>query len=423
MIRSCLIPCLMLAVWSDLTGAQGVDTGDWISRAPLPTPRQEMPHAVLDGRVYVIGGLDNVPTGSTVVEAFDPATNSWETRARMPIPLHHHGVSVVGGKLYVLGGYLRNTFNSTTDFFAYDASTDTWTTLDPMPTSRGAHATAVLDGKIYVAGGVSFGQVLRSVERYDPVAGAWETVAPMIGVREHHTAAAVDSVLYVIGGRVPGLGNIATVESYNPATNEWTSRTSMPTARSGLASASLKGRIFVFGGEIPGVYAQNEMYDPLTDTWETMTPMPIGRHGIGAGVIGDTIFVIGGAPNQGLGLTDVNQGFVPPASIITGILTNGVPGSDFEVVIYPNPASASITIQVRASESAAVDISLVDVLGRIVRITSADLATGGSTEIRLHTADLPSGIYFVRTGISVNPGAPGDLARETVGSVVLMPRR
>ncbi|HEX9659174.1 MAG TPA: kelch repeat-containing protein, partial [Rhodothermales bacterium] len=230
----------------------------------------------------------------------------------------------------------------------------------------------------------------------------------------------VDSILYVIGGRVPGIGNIASVESYNPATNEWTSRAPMPTARSGLASASLRGRIFVFGGEIPGVYAQNEMYDPLTDTWETMAPMPVGRHGLGAAAVGDTIFVIGGAPVQGYGLTDVNQGFVPPASIITHTGSAGVPESDVEVDIYPNPASAAITIRVRASESGTVDISLVDVLGRIVRITSADLATGGSTEVSLHATDLPSGIYFVRTGISVNLGAPGDIARETVGSVVLM---
>lgn len=386
---------LVVAASATLVAAQG-DGGTWISRAVLPTPRQEMPHVVLDGKVYVIGGLDRVPTGSTLVEVFDPSTNSWETKAEMPFPLHHHGVAAINGKLYVLGGYQRNTFNSTTHLFEYDPASDTWTTLDPMPTSRGAHAVGVLDGKIYVTGGVSFGVVLATVEVYDPVAMTWSVASPMNAMREHHTAAVVDSLLYVAGGRIPGFGNVSSVESYNPATNTWTTRRSMPTARSGLTSAAYNSRMFVFGGEIPGVYSENEMYDPATNSWTTMTPMPTARHGIGAAVVGDTIFVIGGAPNQGLGLTDVNQGYVPPASIVASdISEEELPDQQMHVDIYPNPASVSATATVRSAPAGQITMSLVDVLGRHVRQHRVTTAGSSITEWQIQTSGLTPGLYFL----------------------------
>jgi hypothetical protein len=128
--------------------------------------------------------------------------------------------------------------------------------------------------------------------------------------------------------------------------------------------------------------------------------MPIGRHGIGAGVVGDTIFVIGGAPNQGFGLTDVNQGFIPPASIITGVPTNGVTGSDFEVVIYPNPASVFVTVRVVADQSGFATVVLTDVLGRVLRTVRTGVTAQKRTEIRLNIAGLPSGVYLARTDLS-----------------------
>jgi hypothetical protein len=32
-------------------------TGAWFTRKPLPIPRQEIPHAVLNGKIYVPGGF------------------------------------------------------------------------------------------------------------------------------------------------------------------------------------------------------------------------------------------------------------------------------------------------------------------------------------------------------------------------------
>ena len=79
--------------------------GRWISGNPLPTPRQEMPHAVLNGKIYVPGGLDRSGNGSTVMEVYDPGSDTWSTAASIPERLHHLGLASTNGKIYILGGY------------------------------------------------------------------------------------------------------------------------------------------------------------------------------------------------------------------------------------------------------------------------------------------------------------------------------
>ena len=79
--------------------------GTWTTLAPMPTARQEVAAAALDGRVFVIGGFGENADPVAVVEAYDPATDRWETRAPLPAPTHHAAAAVVGGRLFVVGGF------------------------------------------------------------------------------------------------------------------------------------------------------------------------------------------------------------------------------------------------------------------------------------------------------------------------------
>ena len=55
---------LVYVLWKQPGAAQG-DVGSWTTRAAMPTPRQEMPHVVLNGRVYVPAGIDAARPGIT----------------------------------------------------------------------------------------------------------------------------------------------------------------------------------------------------------------------------------------------------------------------------------------------------------------------------------------------------------------------
>jgi N-acetylneuraminic acid mutarotase len=69
----------------------------------MPTVRSGIAAALLDGRIFVVGG--EAPTGTfNQVESYDAASNTWMSHARMPTARHGLGAAVVAGKLYVISG-------------------------------------------------------------------------------------------------------------------------------------------------------------------------------------------------------------------------------------------------------------------------------------------------------------------------------
>src|SRR5688500_10867956 len=58
--------------------------GVWEQRAPLPTPRSEVASAVLNGRIYVIGGYLAQGSVSDIVEVYDPIVDRWQRVASLP---------------------------------------------------------------------------------------------------------------------------------------------------------------------------------------------------------------------------------------------------------------------------------------------------------------------------------------------------
>ena len=376
------------------------DLGRWITRAPLPTPRQEMPHVVLDGMIYVVGGILESRQATNVMEVYDPSRDLWSPAKALPVSMHHLGVAAANGKLYVLGGYFGNSFNEGNRVFEYDPATDGWKEKKPMPSPRGAHMAVTVDDKIYVIGGVASGAALGTNQMYDPATDTWQTMEPMPSPREHLAATAWNGRIYVIGGRMPtnvGLVNVPTLEVYDPATDTWESLQDMPTARGGLAAAALHDKIYVFGGENPGIFSQNEEYDPATDTWRTMEPMPEPRHGIGAVAVADTIFIIGGGPRAGFAVTDDNSSYVPPTPTPTAI-TAEAPLPDGVVVYqnHPNPFSSRTTIRFAISRPAAVTLTIYDLLGRAVTTLIRGRLPAGEHQAAWHADGHPNGVYLYR---------------------------
>jgi N-acetylneuraminic acid mutarotase len=68
--------------------------------------RSEMPAAVLDGKIYIVGGfVDVLKYGSQLtnsLEVYDPAADTWTELAPMPVGRDHHTLAAYDGKLYCL---------------------------------------------------------------------------------------------------------------------------------------------------------------------------------------------------------------------------------------------------------------------------------------------------------------------------------
>lgn len=292
--------------------------GGWETRAPLPTPRQEVGVAELDGQIYVIGGFNSAGLSVNTVERYHPATDQWTAAAPLPAtsPLNHIGAASVGGFLYAVGG-LRQNFIGVNWVFRYDPDQDAWDEVAPMPTARGAMGVAVVDGKIYAAGG---SPLVRGTDFavYDPALDEWTVLNPMPTNRNHLAAVGYAGKVYAFSGRTTVL--VGATEIYDPTAEEWSAGEQIPTPRGGIAAAEVRGLIYVFGGEgndepgTQGVFDDVEAYNPEQDNWREFTPMPFPRHGIGAAALGGRIHIPGGGPIEGFGVTEINDAFIPPTS-------------------------------------------------------------------------------------------------------------
>jgi Kelch motif protein len=82
-------------------------TNKWSTRAPLPQGRVSATAASFKDKIYVFGGAIQVSWDGTPyapVDIYDPESNQWSTGADMPTPRQAMGVAVVDGWIYTVGG-------------------------------------------------------------------------------------------------------------------------------------------------------------------------------------------------------------------------------------------------------------------------------------------------------------------------------
>jgi N-acetylneuraminic acid mutarotase len=372
--------------------------GQWLTFAPMLTPRQEMPIVKVNDKIYVLGGLLQNGNATPINEIYSPHTNSWTTGAAIPLLRHHHMVSVAHGKIYLMGGF-ESSFLGQDNNSEYDPVLNVWTPKAPLPTPRGAGISVEFSGKIYVFGGLDeFGNLISITEEYDPINNTWQTKAPLPTVREHLAAAVFDSLIYIIGGRdftTGGPGNYRIVEAYSPATNTWHYVNDMSVASGGLAASSSLGNIYKFGGEIPAVFEEVERYDPLTGIWDFDTPMKTPRHGMGAVNFNDTIYVIGGGTIAGLQTTSVNEAFIPGNSVSIQQIGSNVNSYKLHQN-YPNPFNPVTSIKFDINLRSFVKLTIYDMRGsEIETLIEQDLNTG-SYKIEWNAIRHSSGVYYYR---------------------------
>jgi|GEM_PF-3155841 len=260
----------------------------WVTKAAMPTARENLGVAVVDGKIYVIGGYNRTALG--VNECYDPATDSWTTKASMPTARYSLGVTVVDGKIYAIGGYNSSRLGVNE---CYDPTTDSWTTKAAMPTARHFLAAATVDGKIYVIGGMSMSLGIN--ECYDPATDSWTTKTAMPTARGKLGAVITGGKIYAVGGRGDSSEPLGVNECYDPATDSWTAKATMPTARNDFGMTIIGNKIYAIGGlGANGVVGINECYDPVTDNWTTKATMPTAKFGLGVVAVAGEIYVIGG---------------------------------------------------------------------------------------------------------------------------------
>jgi hypothetical protein len=132
-----------------------VVNNQWTPLANMPTGRNHLAAAAIDGKVYVVGGRlgagFNTPM-TNVLELFNPATGMWSTRA--PMPTTRGGINgiAVNGCFFVWGGEGPNGVFAENEMYLPEL--DRWYRLEPLPVAvHGVTGAAFINGWIHAPGG------------------------------------------------------------------------------------------------------------------------------------------------------------------------------------------------------------------------------------------------------------------------------
>ena len=270
--------------------------GTWTTKKPIPTVSYALGAAFVDGKLYAISGF-----ATARLEIYDPATDTWTGGAPLPADTGYNlrqyfGIAVLNGKIYVVGGDTGGSGDRAT-LFRYDPALDSWATLAPMPLGpRYSLGAVALNGKIYAVGGynLSSAAYLNRLEVYDPLTNTWATKASMPTAHSGALVGAINGKLLVAGGS-DASGPLTALEIYDPTTDSWSTGAPMPFTGNGDGVA-LGGKLFSIGAG-PSPYNRVYAYDAATNAWTTsFSPMPTGRWalGVGADDASNSIYVVGG---------------------------------------------------------------------------------------------------------------------------------
>lgn len=272
-------------------------TNAWTAAASMLAGRSDHTATVLlNGKVLVIGGQQDILTALASAEIYDPATNTWQAAASMSTARVRHSATLLpNGKVLVIGGYDPAgsiTFWQTAEL--YDPTTDTWT---PMTTQlsqpRGQHGAELLPGgnTVLLIGGVNRTGYVRTAEFF-PVDDSGTTTATDLGIQ----ANVCQSVTLTDASVLAACDTGSTAWRYVPATGTWTTSTYNGPRSLPFFVALADGRALIAGGLD---LATTEIYNPDFNTWTAGAPLTQGRRAGAAALLNDgNALLIGGYANN-----------------------------------------------------------------------------------------------------------------------------
>lgn len=313
------------------------EQSSWIALTPMPTARGGLGVAVVDGKVYAIGGSNgNEPVNNN--EQYDPVLNSWTVEMPMPTARSGFAIAVYDNKIYVIGGTVGNGFVGNNE--VYDPSSNTWETKASMPTPRSDLSASVVNDKIYLIGGKKYSNTnpyyseTNINEVYDPANNTWTTAASIPIASYGYQSATINGKIYIVGGeqtttaQQQSNASIDANQVYDPQTDNWTTAANMQSITAYGAAAATQdylapARLYLVGGYSQNVLTnKTQVYNPNNNTWTTVTPLSSPRADLALAVVNDVLYAIGGFDGQNwLNINEqykpADYGTVPPKLQIT----------------------------------------------------------------------------------------------------------
>ncbi|HEX9001453.1 MAG TPA: LamG-like jellyroll fold domain-containing protein [Blastocatellia bacterium] len=251
-----------------------------------------------DGRVYLIGGKDNLGNLHQTVEVYDPLAETWTTlSANLPTPrVYLAAVTGRDGYIYTFGGLVAGGQPSNV-FERYDLTSKQWMTMPVMPFSAGlVTATVLADGRICVAGNATKALPLpitgffSNVHAYNPKQATWQDI---IG-NGNYSSAQYAALVTGLDGYAYQFDNAPSTVKFDGSA--WDYFYPSPSTNlihfAGLTGPN--GRFYLLGGHsgFPSTSALSTVLDK--DDWDPMAPLPAPTYLLAAAAAEGDLLAMGG---------------------------------------------------------------------------------------------------------------------------------
>jgi hypothetical protein len=201
------------------------ETGRFSPAGNLAGPRTaHLAVALPDGRVVVVGGIDDEEQPVREIEIYDSATGGFTRRGEMAAPGRVGGTATLlpGGKILLAGGasVKDQSLVATDTLEIYDPETGESALTGALTEPRQGHAAVLLeDGRVLIAGGAPAldAAPVRSAELVDPASGKSSPTGSMTEARSDAGAVRLpDGRALIVGGFTEGYEILQTAEVYVP---------------------------------------------------------------------------------------------------------------------------------------------------------------------------------------------------------------
>ena len=268
------------------THAERVNAGaplapTWSGIAPYPMGIMDNSADVIDGMLYVVGGIDGSFTVTDQGFVYDPSTDAWTAIASMPAAREKPGVAAVNGMLYVSGGWDPNG-NPVAQTDVYDPATDSWSSVSDNPSPAAAPGVAVDGSSIYFVGGCQDGgcTTAPTVVAYDTSSDSWSSLADYPHNNAWQGCGGIDGQIYCAGG-TDGNATFTDGFAYNPGSDSWSPIADMPLDLWASAAGAPNGLLVLSGGVTDGfatITNEGVAYDPAADSWSAIPNAQFPRY-------------------------------------------------------------------------------------------------------------------------------------------------
>jgi len=227
---------------------------------------------LLDGRVLLVGGVDENGAVVATADVWNPLTGTCTPAASLPGPRAQHTATLLGdGRVLVVGGVsnfdladpLAALGSALSSCVLYDPLANAWNPAPSLPKPRVGHAASLVgNGRALVSCGIEITNVLgfpvpgfsSDCRRYDPVANSWSAAGTVSGGRAFHAQTTLTNGRALLVGGVEGnlltlvFTTLATTRVYDPSANSWANTASLAGGRAYPQLVAASGRAIVLGG-------------------------------------------------------------------------------------------------------------------------------------------------------------------------------